>query len=332
MTTAVLIFKVMKYLAVFVVGLAVAGAAEPRAWVPAVRDALGSFEEAPGTVRPVDAAVLSAKVAGTIDFVDADPGRRVRAGDVLVRIDDREIRARLESAQAALDQAERDFARFQKLHADRVITTQEFEAAQTKLRAARAAKDEAETALAYTVVAAPFDGVVTRRHVQRGDLAVPGRALVEVENPGALRLEATVPESLAPVLELGQRLGVRIDAARALLEGVVAEIAPVSDPASRTVLVKLDLPPHAGVRSGQFGRLRVPAPDRAALRIPESALIRRGHLEFVVVNDEGTARLRIVRTGRREQGMVEVLAGLEEGEEVFSDGAQAPADGTVVRS
>ncbi|MCX7869096.1 MAG: efflux RND transporter periplasmic adaptor subunit, partial [Terrimicrobiaceae bacterium] len=181
---------------------------------------------------------------------------------------------------------------------------------------------------AYTIITAPFDGVVTRRHVQRGDLAVPGRALAEVENPGALRLEATVPETLAAGLEGGQKLVVRIEAAGALLEGTVAEIAPVSDPASRTVLVKLDLPPHPGLRSGQFGRLRVPTPARAALRIPASAIIRRGSLEFVTVNDGGTARLRIVRTGRSDGGLVEILAGLDEGELVFSQGAEAPADGT----
>lgn len=297
----------------------------------AVPDVWTSAEEAPGTVRPVETAMLSAKVSGTILEVEADPGRVVKEGDILARIDDREIRARLENARAALVQAERDYARFEKLHADRVVTTQEFEGAQTRLRSARATVEEAETLLAYCTVRAPFDGVVTRRLVQRGDLAVPGRALIEVENPGALRLEAQVPESLVTKINAGDELMVLVDAAGAVLPGQVVEISPASDPASRTVLVKLDLPAHEKLRSGQFGRLRIPTETDPVVRLPEGAVFSRGQLDFVFVAGEGVARLRIVRPGRRQGGQIEVLSGLDPGELVVVEGGAGLRDGEPVR-
>ena len=306
------------------------GSAVPVAVLTARTDVATSAEDAPGTVRPVETAMLSAKVPGTITEIDADPGRVVREGDLLARIDDREIKARLDNAIAALDQARKDFVRFEKLHRDRVITTQEFEAAQTRLRSAQAAEDEARTLLGYCGITAPFNGVVTRRLVQRGDLAVPGRALIEVENPGALRLEAQIPESLVGALSIGQSIAVVVDAADASLSGTVAEIAPASDPASRTTLVKIDLPGNPRLRSGQFGRARIPSPSAPRIRLPETVVFSRGQLDFVYVNDNGTARLRIVRTGRRADGKVEILSGLEPGESIVAGPSAVPGDGAPI--
>lgn len=294
-------------------------------------DPTTSAEEAPGTVRPVETALLSSKISGTITEINADPGRVVKAGDLLARIDDREIRARLDNARAALEQAQRDFVRFQKLHTDRVITTQEFEAAQTRLRSMQAAESEARTLLGYCNIVAPFDGVVTRRLVQRGNLAVPGLALIEVENPGKFRLEAQVPESLVPTLKIGDSLPIVVDAAGASIVGKIAEIAPASDPASRTTLVKLDLPEHTSLRSGQFGRVRVPTAATPSLRIPQALVFSRGQLDFVFVNDQGEARLRIVRTGRQAEGAVEILSGLDAGDEVLILPAQGIVDGAKLR-
>jgi RND family efflux transporter MFP subunit len=194
--------------------------------------------------------------------------------------------------------------------------------------------EEARTLLAYSSICAPFDGVVTRRFVQRGDLAVPGRALIEVENQGALRLEAQVPESLVGRLSLGDLIEVRVDAAGKSLQGKITEIAPASDPASRTTLVKIDLAHAEGLRSGQFGRARIPSTSTPRIRLPESAVFSRGQLDFVYVNDAGVARLRIVRTGRKSDGRVEILSGLEPGEEVVADPAVVPRDDTplIVKS
>ncbi len=293
-------------------------------------DPVTAAEDVPGTLRPVESAVLSSKVSGTITEIDADPGRIVREGDLLLRIDDREIRARLDHSRAMLEQAERDLSRFEKLHTDRVITTQEYEAAQTRHLSARASEEEARTLLGYTNILAPFDGVVTRRLVQRGDLAVPGRALVEVENPGRLRLEAQVPESLISGISIGQKIIVAVGAGNANLTGLAAEIAPASDPASRTTLVKIDLPTSPDLRSGQFGRARIPTDTEPSIRLPKTAVSTRGQLDFVFVVSNGRAKLRIVRTGRQDEGFLEILSGLDPGEIVVAEIPAGLSDGHPV--
>lgn len=287
-------------------------------------------EDAPGTIRPILTAILAAKVSGTIVEINADPGRVVKRDELLARIDDREIRARLEGARATLEQASADFARYEKLHAQKVVTPQEFETARSRHRAAQAAADEASSLLAYSLVKAPFDGVVTRRFVQQGDLATPGKALVEVEDPAALRLEAQVPESLIGRIKIGDTITVKVDAARAKVSAKVGEIAPASDPASRTTLVKMELPRNPALRSGMFGRARIPTDAAPSLAVPEGAVLHRGQLDFIFVVADGIAQLRIVRTGRIEGGRVEIVSGLDAGESVVVEGAASLADGQPV--
>ena len=142
-------------------------------------------------------------------------------------------------------------------------------------RVAKAAVIEAETTLGYAKITAPFDGVITRKLADVGDLATPGKPLLEMEDTKSLRLEADVPEAIIEHLELGAKFNVRIASQPNELEGVVSEIAPAGDPNSRTFVVKLDLPPSAGLRAGQFGRVAIPVSETAALRVPASAVIER---------------------------------------------------------
>jgi RND family efflux transporter MFP subunit len=194
-------------------------------------------------------------------------------------------------------------------------------------RTARAARVEAETMLGYARVVAPFDGVIVRKLADVGDLAAPGRSLLELEDPGRLRLEADVPESFIGRLSQGQRLVAGFGTPVVSTECTVSEIAPVSDPASRTFLVKLDLPPGAGVRAGQFGRLAVPLAAAPGIRIPAPALVVRGQMEMVFTAEKGVARMRLVRSGRRSGGEVEILSGLSAGETVVMSGADGLLDG-----
>ncbi len=123
------------------------------------------------------------------------------------------------------------------------------------------------------MIVAPFDGVITRKLADVGDLAAPGKPLLQMENPDTLRLEADVPEALIGNVKLGDKLAVRIAAVTNEIEGTVAEMSPTADPNSRTYLVKLDLPGATGLRSGQFGRVAVPVGEVSAIRVPA---VRRG--------------------------------------------------------
>ncbi|MBU3664815.1 MAG: efflux RND transporter periplasmic adaptor subunit [Chthoniobacterales bacterium] len=289
-------------------------------------------EEVVGTVGAAQRAVLSAKITGVIDSVDKAPGAQVQRGTVLATIDAREIKARLDSAVAAQEQAQREFARIERLLQSGSSTRQEFDAATTRLRTADAALVEARTMLQYTAITAPFDGVVTRKMAEVGDLATPGKPLFEMENSSLLRFECEVPEALIDRVAMGAGLPVLVDAAGAELAGKVSEIAPSASAGTRTFLVKLDLPPAEKLRAGQFGRVRVPVRERPAVLVPAGAIVRRGQIESVFVVQDGVARLRLVKTGRKMNGEVEILGGLSGGESLVAQDAQLLTDGAAVEA
>ena len=287
-------------------------------------------EEVMGTVRAKLRANLQAKFTGRVEQMRVVPGQRVKAGELLVELDAREIQARLDQALALRQQAESDLKRFAALLDAKSLTQAEFDSAQARARTAVAAVTEAETLLSYAKVLAPFAGVITRKHADVGDLATPGNPLLELEDPSALRLEADVPEAVVGKLTLGDKLPVRVASLPGELEGVVSEIAPAADPGSRTFLVKLDLPNAAALRAGQFGRVAMPVGETAALRVPAAAVSQRGQMEIVFVVRDGKAQLRLVKTGKRLGGEVELVSGVDAGEKIVTEGAAGLLDGQPV--
>jgi RND family efflux transporter MFP subunit len=286
-----------------------------------------NFEEVVGTVRAKLRATLEAKVSGRIDELPVRLGQKVEAGQLIARLEAAEIRARLDQAEAALQQAEREWKRVKSLFEQQASARAEYDAADARYSMAKAAVAEARAMLTYIEVRAPFQGVVTRKWADVGDLAAPGKPLVELEDPTALQLDADVPEALASRIQLGTQMGISASEDGEELVGTVSEIAPAVDPASRTFRVKLDLKPGANARSGQFARLRVPRGETDGLQVPASAVVRRGQMEIIFVAENGIARLRLVRTGRPIGKDVEVVSGLEEGESVVTEGAARLIDG-----
>jgi membrane fusion protein (multidrug efflux system) len=284
-------------------------------------------EEVVGTVRARLRAVIEAKVSGKIDRMIVVPGQKVRPGALLASIEAHEIQARLEQAVAVRRQAESDLKRAASLLEQNILPQSDYDAAQSKFRVADAGVREAETLLGYTRVEAPFDGVITRKLADVGDLAAPGKPLLELEDSRTLRFEADVPEAVVGRLALGDRLPVHLAAMPAPVEGVVSEIAPATDPGSRTFLVKLDLPASSGLRAGQFGRVAVPVGGTSALRVPASAVVVRGQMELVFVVSDGKASLRIVKTGKRFGDDVELVSGVDAGESVVVENASTLVDG-----
>jgi RND family efflux transporter MFP subunit len=284
-------------------------------------------EEVVGTVRAKLHSIIEAKISGRIEKMLVVPGQNVKTGELLVQLDAREVQAQLDQALALRQQAQNDLKRATDLIQQKILSQSEYDNAQSKFRVADAAATEAETMLGYTKVTAPFDGVITRKYADVGDLASPGKPLLEMEDARDLRLEADVPEAVIGHLALGDKLEVRVSGVTNELDGVISEIAPSADPNSRTFLVKLDLPPTTGLRAGQFGRAAMPVGETSALRAPVSAMVQRGQMElvFVVVNDR--AQLRIVKTGKRIGDEVELVSGVDAGERVVVDGAAGLVDG-----
>lgn len=287
-------------------------------------------EDVVGTVQPKLRASIEAKVSGRIEKMLVAPGQAVKAGDLLAQIDAREIQARLEQAVALREQSARDVERLRALLAQKAISTQEFENADSRHRVAVAAVTEAETMLGYTKLVAPFHGVITRKLADVGDLASPGRVLIEMDDPAALRLEAAVPEALIQRVQLGTKLEVRDAPGSAPIPATVSEIAPSADPGSRTFSVKLDLPVNTGLRAGQFARAAVPVGERRMMLVPAGAVVSRGQMEIVYVVADQHAWLRLVKTGKRLGEEVELVSGAGEGDLIVIEGAGRLRDGQAV--
>ncbi|MBI2435513.1 MAG: efflux RND transporter periplasmic adaptor subunit, partial [Candidatus Hydrogenedentes bacterium] len=190
--------------------------------------------------------------------------------------------------------------------------------ADARVAQAEAALVGAQTMQSYSAIVAPFAGVITRKMVEVGNLAAPGAPLLEMEDPRQYRLEALVDEANAHGVVPGVRVKVMLDAPEAQeLDGTVAELVTAADPASRTFLVKVDLPAGVAARSGTFGRAQFAGSGKACLTAPASAVVERGQLSGVfVVAQDGVARWRIITVGKRFGEAVEVLSGLEAGERI----------------
>lgn len=308
-------------------------ATPPSQAVKAQSVALASYqatEDVVGTVRSKQRAVIEAKVSGRVLQYLVTPGQMVKSGEMLAELDAQEIRARREQATAMLEQADKEMVRYKQLIASNAVSRQDYDATDARQKVARANLSEAETMLGYARVTAPFDGVITRKLADVGDLAMPGKPLMEIEAPSLLRFEADLPEAILDRIKLGAKMQVKVASVPQPFEAMVSEIAPVADAVSRTFQVKFDLPTAAGLRTGQFGRVSVPVAETKLLRVPHNAVMKRGQMELVFVARDQHATLRLVKTGKALNAGVEILSGLEEGEQVIVGDVAKLTDGQPV--
>ena len=202
-----------------------------------------------------------------------------------------------------------------------------------RIEQAKAELSNAQTLLSFAKVTAPFAGIITRKTVDVGDLAAPGSPLLIVEDPQQYRIEAQVDEEQIHKIEPGSKVPVVLDAfGKGELAGTVAEIVPSADPASRTFVVKIDLPSDPAVRSGMFGRARFETGEKQTLTVPATAVVQRGQLTGVyVIGDGDVAHLRLITIGKHYGSDIEVLSGLEPGERIVADKADQVSDGAIVK-
>lgn len=288
--------------------------------------------EATGQVAARSRATLSGQLRAMIEAVPAHEGQAVKKGEVLVRLDQRDVRAALARAEAEVENAAAHLARMERLFQEESVARQELDNARRAAKVAEAGRQAALTQHSHTILTAPFEGVVTEKKVEVGELASPGQPLVTVEDSRRLRLEATVAEGDVKAVTPGTTLPVTVDALDAeRLQGTVAQVLPTGDPATHTFLVKVDLPPTPGLKSGMFGRLRLDKGEQPTLVVPATAVVERGQLTGVfTVGPDLVSRLRWITVGRRLNGDIEVLSGVNAGERVLLTGAQG-SDGAKIR-
>ena len=273
--------------------------------------------------------------------------RAARSGALAAEQGSKAAAAELQAADAGLVLARASHDRIAGLQARRSATAQELDDATATLRtaeagvagataralqaasaveSARAASDQANTTESFTTIAAPFDGLITAKMIEPGNMASPGAPLLRLEDTRAFRLEVRVDESRSGQIRTGDSVPIFLGTGATAIKGTVVEVSRAVDADARALLVKIALPDApAGLRSGQFGKARFGGTPRRALTIPSSAIVRRGQLTSVFVVDHGVARVRLVNLSETE-----VLAGLTESEVVIVSPPAGVADGRRV--
>lgn len=299
--------------------------------------------QASGSVEAIRGVSPGTKILGKVDLVVVGEGDRVSRGQLLARLESRDLEAALAQADAAVQMAKaqeenaRDqLVRMQGLHARGSVTDKTFEDSATASRVAISALAQAEANLAaarvrlgYSKIVSPLAGWVVAKRIEAGDLAVPGVPLFTLEDLSRVKVVVNVPEAEVQGLEEGGLAQVEILDRR--LAATIDRVMPAGDPASRSFSVQLVLDNPDGVlKSGMFARVSFERGEHQVLGVTPSAVITRGQLEGLFVVEDGRALLRWIKTGRLSPGQIEVLSGLEAGERYVVTPPASLGDGAPV--
>lgn len=291
------------------------------------------FLTASGKIEAAKSATLSTRMMGFVDKVHVNVGDKVSKGQLLVSINNSDLSAKqaqttagITEAQAAFNNAEKDYQRFQNLFADNSASQKElddqrarFEMAKARLEGAKQMKNEVQSQFAYVNLRAPFNGVITNKFIEAGTMANPGVPLISVEGPGNFEVTASVPESEISKIKSGTEVQVIVKSSDKILPGTVTEVSSSASNTGGQFLVKVILDKtDASILSGMYATVQFPiekTTDITAVLVPEEALVKRGQLTGIyTVSQSNTAILRWLRVGRTFGDNVEILSGLSSDE------------------
>jgi RND family efflux transporter MFP subunit len=304
---------------------------------------------AEAVVEAVRQSTVAAQIAGRIVELRFDVGDYVKKGEVIARIDERAAtqalaasEAQVRQAEAALRNARAEFERSKQLVAQKFLSQAaldraeaEYKAAQARVTALIAGAGQAQTERSFTTIIAPYSGLVSARHVELGEMAVPGKPLMTGFDPGTLRVTATVPQAQIAAIQVGVgaagvRARVEVPSSAKWVDATQLTVIPAADPRTHTTQVRLGLPADVrGIYPGIYARAHFVTGRTTALLVPRAAVLQRSEVTAVyVVGDSGAPQLRQVRLGTAgDEHSVEVLAGLKPGERVALEPVQAGMKG-----
>jgi len=296
--------------------------------------AVADVYAADAVIEAVRQATVSAQISGTITQFFVDAGDRVKRGQLLVRIDTRETdaqvaaqRANVAQAEAALVQTKLNFDRTQSLVKQNFISQSALDKADADLKSASAALDVARagsthavTARSFAEVRAPIDGVITRRLMEVGELAAPGKVILDLHDPSALRAVGSVPQFALARVARADKAIVVLPTLNETMAATRVTVLPTADARLLATQVRADLPGTvpAGVVPGTAAKILLPIGTANKVVMPADAVFRRGELTAAyVIGAAGKTQLRQIRVGDPvDRGEIEVLAGLAVGERV----------------
>ncbi len=295
-----------------------------------------------GWIEPVKQSVVAAQTSSRVHEVTVDVDDRVSRNQVLVRLLNTELQARLTREQAGLSEARvrhkearQDFERIKSIYEKRLIAKVEmdratavFDAAQARLEVAQARVAEGRESAGHAVIKAPYDGIIAQRHVEVGEMVQPGQPLLTLRALDRLRVLIDVPQTFIKTVRAQGRVHILVPGQSRPLEVAPLTIFPQADALTHTVKVRADLPVgQAGVYPGMLVKAAFVQVSEKRLQVPHSAVVHRSEVTGVyVVSKEGRVSLRQIRVGQLyEDGMNEVLAGLDVDEQVALDPVRATA-------
>jgi RND family efflux transporter MFP subunit len=316
---------------------------------------VNEYFETSGTVAARTTSAVAGRMMGTVTSVKVKEGDRVRAGQLLLTIDDSDVAQKVKAAREGCNEAEKGleaaresrdlmavtYQRYKKLFDDKALSGQEldqidtqnkvadidFERAQAAVARARAGLKEAEVYHGFTRITSPVSGVVTEKKTDLGNMAVPGVPLFTIEDDSAYRIDVSGDESLSGKIKAGMDASVLIEALNREVKGKISEVVPSVDPMSRSFLVKIALKGE-GLRNGFYAKVSIPIGKREALLVPQNAVVEKGQLIGVyTVDKDSVITYRLVKTGRTYGNNVEILSGLNPGENVVVGGVERAVDG-----
>jgi RND family efflux transporter MFP subunit len=291
-------------------------------------------------VEAVRQSNIAAQVLGRIVELRVDVGDYVKAGQVVARIDEREAaqvlassEAQVAQARANLQNARLNLERARRLLEDKFVSQAavdraeaDYKAAEAQLKAAEAGAGQASVSKGYTVVVAPFSGVVSARQVELGEMAAPGKPLFTTFDPADMRVIAEVPQSRVAEIKAFNKATVEVPSLNKWIPAKSMTVVPTADPRTHSTLVRLYLPgDEKSVYPGVYARAHFSVGRAKKLVIPAQSVVRRSEVTGVFVLDEkGGASLRQIRLGEpAAEGLVEVLAGLQAGERIALEPVKA---------
>ncbi len=303
------------------------------------------YYETSGTIKAGTSSVVASRTMGNVTSLKVREGDRVRAGQLLMTLDNRDMAQKVKAAEKAAEAAAQNrtlmdvtYSRYQKLYEGKAVSRQEMDQIETQKKVAESEYERSEAGLAeanvyygFTRITSPISGVVTEKKIDAGSMAVPGMPLLTVEDASSFRIDLNVDEGMTGKLMAGMPVDIVIDSLSLTIKGRVSEIVPAVDPMSRTFLIKIAIK-EPGLRSGLYARVMIPVGKKEAILLPKKAVVEKGQLTGVyVVGADNAITYRLIRLGKEYNNAVEILSGVNAGDRVITGNVEKAVDGGILK-